>query len=97
VPEVLPELENWVTRYLEHPAEITNVYISFEYLNSLGTILLVSFLRRLTGVILQSKKLVIFWYYEEDDEDMLERGEYISMTYNIQFTFIPTNHIYQIF
>jgi hypothetical protein len=44
-------------------------------------------------VLLHSKKLVIQWYYEEDDEDLLERGEYISITFDIPVTFIPTNHI----
>jgi hypothetical protein len=44
-------------------------------------------------VLLQSKKLLIQWYYEEDDEDMFERGEYISMTFDIPVTFIPTYHV----
>jgi hypothetical protein len=50
-------------------------------------------LRKLKEVILKSKKLVIHWYYEEDDEDMYERGEYISLTFDIPFTFILTDHI----
>ena len=66
----------WVIKYLEKPSEITCVNISFEYLNSLSTIVLVSLLKKIAEVFLQSKKLVINWYYEEDDEDMFS-GENI--------------------
>ncbi len=84
---------NWVDEYLSNPAEITYVIIAFEYLNSFSTTILVSILRKLSQVILQSKKLVIQWYYDEDDEDILERGEYISSTFDIPIKFILTNNI----
>ena len=91
--EAVGELINWIDEYLGDPAEITYVVIALEYLNSYSTTILVSILRRINMVLLHSKKLVIQWYYEEDDEDMLERGEYISMTFDIPVIFIPTNHI----
>jgi hypothetical protein len=50
-------------------------------------------LRKFSQVLIQSGKLVVQWYYEEDDEDILERGEYISSTFNIPIIFILTNHI----
>jgi hypothetical protein len=84
---------NWIDEYLSNPAEITYVNIAFEYLNSFSTTILVSILRKLSQVILQSKKLVIQWYYEEDDEDILERGEYISSTFDIPIKFIIINNI----
>jgi hypothetical protein len=91
--EDVEQVLNWITEYLENPVEVTYVIIAFEYLNSLSTVILVSMLRKLKEVILKSKKLVIHWYYEEDDEDMYERGEYISLTFDIPFTFILTDHI----
>jgi hypothetical protein len=91
--EAVGELINWIDEYLGDPAEITYVVIALEYLNSFSTTILVSMLRRLNMVLHHSKKLVIQWYYEEDDEDILERGEYISITFDIPVTFIPTNHI----
>ena len=91
--EVTKQIMNWIDEYLNNPAEITYVIIAFEYLNSFSTTILVSILRRLSQVILQSEKLVIQWYYEEDDEDILERGEYISSTFDIPIKFIQTNHI----
>ena len=90
---VTEQILNWIDDYISHPAEITYVVIAFEYLNSYSTTVLVSLLRKISHVILQSDKLVIQWYYEEDDEDILERGEYISSTLNIPITFILTNNI----
>ena len=91
--EVIEQVLNWIDEYLRNPAEITYVILAFEYLNSSSTIIIVSILRKLSQVILQSEKLVIQWYYEEDDEDILERGEYISSTLDIPIEFIMTNSI----
>ncbi|MGA2405828.1 MAG: SiaC family regulatory phosphoprotein [Bacteroidales bacterium] len=91
--EVIEQVLNWIDEYLRNPAEITNVILAFEYLNSSSTLIIVSILRKLSQIILQSEKLVIQWYYEEDDEDILERGEYISSTLNIPIEFIMTNSI----
>jgi hypothetical protein len=91
--EVNAEVDRWIDKYLVDPAEETYLIISLEYLNSFSTPILVSIIRKLNRVVLQSKKLVIQWYYEEDDEDMLERGEYISMTFDIPITFIEVDHL----
>jgi hypothetical protein len=87
--ELNEKVTTWINEYLKQPSDITYVELSFEYLNSYSTIVMVSILRRLAEVILDSKKLIIQWCYEEDDEDMFERGEYISQTFKIPFTFIP--------
>lgn len=91
--EVNEQIMNWIDEYKNNPAEITYVIIALEYLNSASTYILVSILKRLSQVILQSGKLIINWYYEEDDEDILERGEYISETFKIPIKFIMTNDI----
>jgi hypothetical protein len=91
--EVSGQIMNWIDEYLSNPAEITYIIIAFEYLNSFSTIILVSILKKLSQGILQPKKLIIQWYYEEDDEDILERGEYITESYNIPIEFIMTNNI----
>jgi len=91
--EVSADVDNWIDKYLVDPAEVTYVVIALEYLNSFSTAILVSIIRKLNRVVLQSKKLVIQWYYEEDDEDMFERGEYISMTFDIPITFIVADHL----
>ncbi|NLJ42486.1 MAG: DUF1987 domain-containing protein [Bacteroidales bacterium] len=83
----------WLDLYVKSPAEITYVSICLEYLNSFCTGKLVTILKKLMEVVADKKKLVIYWYYEEDDNDILERGEYISSTFNIPFKFIMTDDI----
>jgi hypothetical protein len=89
--EVPEQITKWIDTYIRNPAAITEVIIAFEYLNSFSTIILVSILDKLFQVTLQTKKLVIKWYYEEGDEDILERGEYITSTFDIPITFLMTN------
>jgi len=82
---------DWLDKYLVAPAEVTYVTIEFEYLNSFSTATLVTMLKKLSHVLLQSRKLKIIWYYEEDDEDIMERGEYIAAALNMPIEFIVTH------
>jgi hypothetical protein len=91
--EITNKIMNWLDEYIGAPAEITNVNVAFEYLNTYCTTKLVSLLRKISQVSLQNKKYLIHWYYEDDDEDILERGEYISATLNIPVDFVRTNDI----
>jgi hypothetical protein len=91
--EVPGELIKWIDTYVKNPAETTFVFIAFEYMNTVSTSILVSLLKNLSRVKVQSKKLVIKWYYEEDDPDMRERGEYISGAINNPIVFILTDNI----
>lgn len=91
--EVSDQIMDWLDSYLKNPADVTYVIIAFEYLNSFSTTIITSVLSKLSKVILQKKKLTIQWYFEEDDDDILERGECVSSTFNIPITFIPTTDI----
>lgn len=86
--EVSEEITEWINGYLKDPAEITYISLAFEYLNSNTTTKLVTVLRKLSEVVHSGKKYVVHWYYEEDDDDIIERGEYISSTFNIPMEFI---------
>ena len=92
-PEEYNQIINWIDTYQKNPARVTSVTIAFEYLNSLSTIILVSILQNLAQIPRQSKSLLIKWYYEEDDEEILERGKYISFSFDIPIEFIVTNNI----
>jgi hypothetical protein len=94
--EVVKSIMDWIDEYLKDPAEITYIIIALEYLNSLSTSILVSILKRLSQVMLQSRKLDIQWYYEEDDEDIVERGEFISATFNLPVKFNLSNNISEV-
>jgi hypothetical protein len=90
VPE---QITNWIDVYLLNPVKTTQVIIALEYLNSFNTIILTSILRRLSQVKQQSKELVIKWYIENDDDDLLDRGESISTTFNMPIEFILIDNI----
>lgn len=90
VPE---QVQNWIDDYILDPAELTEVTIALEFLNSFNTIILTTTLKKITQVSQLGKKLIIRWYYEEDDVDLFERGEYISSTINFPIEFITTNKI----
>lgn len=83
----------WIDEYLVKPAVSTNVIIALEYMNSFNSIIMASIIRKLHHLNEQSKILSIKWYVEEDDDDLLERGEYISTTFNIPIEFIKTDQI----
>jgi hypothetical protein len=83
----------WIDDYLLKPAGSTDVIIALEYMNSFNSIIMASILRKLYQLNEQSKKISIKWFVEEDDDDLLERGEYISSTFNIPIEFIKTDQI----
>jgi len=87
------QITNWIDEYLLNPAELTEVVIALEFLNSFNTIILTSTLKKISQVTQLGKKLAIRWYYEEDDIDIFERGEYISSTINVPIEFIITDKI----
>jgi hypothetical protein len=93
ITKVPDQIVNWIDAYISNPAELTEVIIALEFLNSFNSIILTSTLKKISQVILHGKKLVIHWYYEEDDVDLFERGEYISSNINVPFEFILTNNI----
>jgi hypothetical protein len=92
-PELDDQIISWVEGYLNNPAKITYVTIAFEYLNSISMSILVSLFRKLSKIILRSKKLVVQWYYEVDDDNILDRGKYISVSCDIPIEFIMTNNV----
>ncbi|MFH0842033.1 MAG: SiaC family regulatory phosphoprotein [Bacteroidota bacterium] len=87
------EIISWLDDYLTNPANLTEVVIALEYLNSYNSIIMATILRQVAQVMQQAKKLSIKWYIDEDDDDLLERGKYISSTFNIPIDFIMTEDI----
>jgi hypothetical protein len=87
------QIMNWIDSYVLTPADSTEVVIALEYLNSFNTIILSTILNKLAKVTQKSKRLFIKWYVEDDDEDLLERGESISSTFNLPIEFILTDNI----
>lgn len=84
------ELTRWINEYVTNPAETTNVYIAFEYINSVRVRTLFDLLKALIGI---RSRVTIHWYYEFDDLDMQERGVHLSNALNYPMEFIKTNNI----
>ncbi len=87
------QIIEWIDTYLASPANLTEVTIALEYLNSYNSIILASIIRQIYQVTQQSKKIVIKWYIDQDDDDLLERGRYISSTFSVPIEFIMTEDI----
>jgi len=82
------QIEDWVDEYLNNPAEHTCVEIYLEYFNEKNLKIYYTLLRKIETINKKNKKYTINWYYEEGDEDILEKGEKISIALNIPFNFI---------
>jgi hypothetical protein len=85
------QVMEWLDNYLLNPPKTTELSIDLEYLNSYNSIVLASIIRKLNLLNQQSKQLFIKWVIDEDDDDLLERGKYISSTFDIPIEFITTN------
>jgi hypothetical protein len=90
IPE---QMAKWIDAYILNPAELTEIIIALEFLNSFNTLVLTATLKKFSQIIRDKKKLLIHWYYEEDDVDIFERGEYISSTINLPIEFTVTENI----
>ena len=87
------QILGWIDKYVANPPETTEVIIALEYLNSFNTLILSTVLKKIAEVKQKSKRLFIKWYVETDDEDLRDRGESISSTFNLPIEFIMTDHI----
>jgi hypothetical protein len=81
-------VDEWISRYINNPSDVTTVDMSLEYFNSASAKIFVSLLQKITYVTLKHKKFVINWYYEEGDEDIFERGEYFASILDVRMNFV---------
>lgn len=88
VTDFFAPVEDWVSKYIEQPAEVTCVDINLEYFNSASAKVFIHLFQKITYVTLKNKKFIFNWYFEEGDEDILERGEYFSSVLDVPFNFI---------
>jgi hypothetical protein len=88
IDEISRELDEWIEKYIDNPAEITYVDFYLEYFNKANSKIIITLLRKIESLKLINKKFIINWYYEEGDEDILEKGEYLSSESDMPFNFI---------
>lgn len=88
VTEFFEPIENWISGYIESPAEVTCVDLNLEYFNSASAKVFIHILQKITYVTLKHKKFIFNWYYEDGDDDILERGEYFASVLDVKFNLI---------
>jgi hypothetical protein len=81
-------VEEWISSYINSPANVTSVDMELEYFNSASAKIFISLLQKITYVTLSHKRFIINWYYEDGDEDILERGEYFATILDVPVNFI---------
>jgi len=91
VTEYFAPVEEWITGYIESPAEVTCVDMNLEYFNSASAKVFIQLLQKITYVTLKHKKFIFNWYYEDGDEDILERGEYFASVLDVPFNYVKVN------
>lgn len=91
VIEYFAPVEEWITLYIQSPAEVTCVDMNLEYFNSASAKVFIHILQKITYVTLKHKKFIFNWYFEEGDEDILERGEYFASVLDVPFNYVKIN------
>jgi hypothetical protein len=89
--EFFEPVEEWISMYIEKPADFTRVDVILEYFNSASARIFITLFQKISYVTLKDKKYVINWYYEDGDEDIHERGEYFASILDIPINFIKTS------
>jgi hypothetical protein len=82
-------LLNWVSSYGEMTSQQTIVNIRFEYLDSVGSMNILTFFKLLERINKRKNNIVINWYYEENDKDMLESGNDYADMISVPIKIIP--------
>ena len=88
VTEFTEQIETWIDEYITNPPEMTRVDFNLEYFDEINLKIYYSLLKKIESIKSRNKKYIINWYYEEGDEDILEKGEKISIILDIPFNFI---------
>lgn len=88
VTDFFEPIEDWISGYIETPADLTCVDLNLEYFNSASAKVFIHLLQKITYVSLKHKKFTFNWYYEDGDDDILERGEYFASVLDVRFNFI---------
>lgn len=82
------QIEQWLKEYVTDPAEVTNVNFQLEYISTGNLGFFRSLILMITRVLMVNRKYVFNWYYEEGDNDIIEKGENISLSAGVDFNFI---------
>lgn len=80
-------VEDWISEYLENPADFTKIDLEFSYLNSCSTKKICDLLKQFDQKFQVGFNMKIFWTYEEGDETVQEIGDDLKSMIKIPFEF----------
>ncbi len=83
------ELINWLIEYFKAPADITQLIVKMEYLNSGSSKYMTSVMRILEEQQQKGRKINVEWHYEDDDESVLELGQHFADNLKLNLKLIP--------
>ncbi|MBN2349956.1 MAG: DUF1987 domain-containing protein [Bacteroidales bacterium] len=86
--EFFENLINWLEEYYSNPAQITQLELFLEYINSGSSKYLLSIFRMIKKKYSEGNNCVVNWYYEEDDEAIQSLGEHFKTSLRIPFNLI---------
>jgi hypothetical protein len=84
---------NALDRYIQQPADKTQVIFSLEYINSSSSQLLLALLYKVRDLVDEGHHVTIEWHYMVDDEDIYDTGKSYSELSGLTFNFYE--HQYQ--
>ncbi len=82
------DIVTWMNTYVESNSKATRVDLSFEYLNSGTSKVILQMLKSLKDLCANGHVLTVNWFYEEGDDDILERGEYYASLLDLKINFV---------
>jgi hypothetical protein len=84
-------LEDWLTTYLENPADKTTFYLAFDYINTGGLKTLVKFLKRIEINHTKLTHVQVLWNVVNGDEYMLEIAQDVKTVVEIPLEIVMQN------
>lgn len=84
-------LLNMLYAYINHPAEVTEINIHLDYLNSDSNRALMNLLLIAEKIHNKGKKVIIRWFYKNNDVTMYEQGNIFKSLIEVPFSFEPIN------
>lgn len=76
---------DWLDKYVEHPAEKTDLRINLEHFNTSSSKYLMEILRKIRYLADNDHLFNVTWMYEEDDLEMLDTAEAYEMMTGLRF------------
>jgi|APSaa5957512622_1039677.scaffolds.fasta_scaffold172981_2 hypothetical protein len=76
---------DWLTAYLENPAELTTITINLEHFNTSSSKYVLDVLKRIKKLDEEDHAFKIIWMYEDDDEEMLDTAEAYEAMVGLKF------------